>query len=254
MKHLILIAGIILFNNGALQAQENKAGYFKNELTHFEFSAAGNGASNVFSVSWNRLHAVTKNKKFSVGYGLRFNSHFGTGNFITAPSKLTSGAENPFVIFYDDKPENFDTIGIDHFWVNSLNACIYLNYAFNSKWEIAFNIDAAGLSFGKSTTADYNSSKRNATSPMAENKQAARPSPFNLLLVSDNDIGSLNSEIKIKYYFRDQWALNVGGTFIFAEYTTGNKLFLNNDRFRQKSFIPMLGITYSPFRKTHHEK
>jgi hypothetical protein len=83
---------------------------------------------------------------------------------------------------------------------------------------------------------------------VASNKQEAKPINLNALLISDNDIGSLNSEIKIKYYFKPNWAINFGGTFIFAEYTTANKLFKDNDRFRQKTFMPMIGICYTPFK------
>jgi len=75
-------------------------------------------------------------KKFRIGYGIRFNSNNGSGNFITAPAELTSGVESPLVIFSDDKLENFDTIGISSFNVNSLNASIYLNYAFTKNGKL----------------------------------------------------------------------------------------------------------------------
>jgi hypothetical protein len=127
---------------------------------------------------------------------------------------------------------------------NSLNASIYLNYAFTKKWEVEFNIDAIGFSFGNAVNAQYQSSKRTVESI----NQTASPTSFNLLLISDNDLGNLNSEIKIKYYFRTNWAINIGGTFIFNEFTTSNKLFKDNDRFRQKSFVPMIGISYTPFK------
>jgi hypothetical protein len=225
--------------------QKSETNFFKNGMNNYGLAAASNGTVNVFSISWDHQHAVTKNKKFRIGYGLRFNSNFGKGDFRTAPSKLTSGVESPLVIFADDKPDNFDTISINNFAVNSLNASIHLNYDFNQKWQVEFNIDAVGFSFGKAVSADYNSSKN---APF-NNKQEAKPTSYNLLLISDNDIGSLNSEIKIKYFFKPNWAINLGGTFIFAEYTTSNKLFKENDRFRQKTFMPMIGISYNPFNK-----
>ncbi len=249
MKKIIFICTLLVLAATLCKGQDTKPSYFKNGLNNYELGLSSNGEANIIDLGWNHLHPVTKNKKFKIGYGIRFTGNFGKGAFITAPAKLTSGTESPLVIFADDKLENFDTIGVSSFNVNSINASIHLNYAFTNKWEIEFNIDAIGFSFGNSVTADYNSSKRNTSNPMADSKQTAKPSPFNLLLVSDNDIGSLNSEIKIKYYFRNQWALNVGGTFIFAEYTTANKLYKDNDRFRQKTFVPMIGISYSPFKK-----
>ena len=248
MKKIFVTISVFLINTLLIFGQEKAPGYFKNGLNNYGIAVATDGAGNALSFNWNHQHYVSIHKKFSIGYGIRFNSNFGKGDFRTAPSKLTSGVESPLVIFADDKLENFDTISINNFAVNSLNASIHLNYAFTKKWEVEFNIDAIGFSFGSNVTADYNSSKRLTTSPVLSTKQEAKPTSLNALLISDNDIGSLNSEIKIKYYFKPNWALNFGGTFIFAEYTTNNKLFKDNDRFRQKSFMPMIGISYSPFR------
>ncbi|MFZ4796907.1 MAG: hypothetical protein ACOYMA_05400 [Bacteroidia bacterium] len=249
MKKIIIVFSILLINFSIVFGQEKAPNYFKNGLNNYGIAVASNESSSAVSINWNHQHFVNKNKKFSIGYGIRFNSNFGKGDFRTAPSKLTSGVESPLVIFADDKPENFDTISVNNFAVNSLNASIHLNYAFTKKWEVEFNIDAVGFSFGNNVIADYNSSKRLTTNPVLNTKQEAKPTSLNALLISDNDIGSLNSEIKIKYFFKPNWALNFGGTFIFAEYTTTNKLFKENDRFRQKSFMPMIGISYSPFRK-----
>lgn len=249
MKKTFLTLSILLLNIAIIFGQEKAPNYFKNGSNNYGIAVASDGAGNALSINWNHQHYVIKNKKFSIGYGIRFNSNFGKGDFRTAPSKLTSGVESPLVIFADDKLENFDTISINNFAVNSLNASIHLNYAFSQKWEVEFNIDAIGFSFGSNVTADYNSSKRFTSNPAFSNKQEAKPTSFNLLLISDNDIGSLNSEIKIKYFLKPNWALNFGGTFIFAEYTTTNKLFKENDRFRQKSFMPMIGVSYNPFRK-----
>ncbi|MES2690878.1 MAG: hypothetical protein V4658_10780, partial [Bacteroidota bacterium] len=164
-----------------------------------------------------------------------------------APSRLTSGEQSPLVIFSDNKLQNFDTISFSSYNTNSLNISIHLNYAISPRFDIEFNIDAAGLSFGSARTADYNSSKR-AQSPDKNTKQNARPTPFNALLISDNDIGNLNSEIFVKYWFNPRWAVKAGGTFVFAEYTTDNELFLNNDRFRNKVFLGMIGLSFSPYR------
>lgn len=247
MKKIILLLSIIIIAiSWCFGKNNNNVSYFKNGLNNFDLNASGNSTSSVFAFGANHLHAVTKNKKFRIGYGIRFNSNNGSGNFITAPAKLTSGVESPLVIFSDDKLENFDTIGISSFNVNSLNASIHLNYAFNKKWEVEFNIDAIGFSFGNAVNAQYQSSKRTIENV----NQTANPTAFNLLLISDNDLGNLNSEIKIKYYFRSNWAINFGGTFIFTEFTTSNKLFKDNDRFRQKLFVPMIGVSYSPFKNT----
>lgn len=243
MKKIILSTLAVVCTLG-VRAQTN---YFKTN-SFYDFSLATNGNQLAGAIAWNHLHGIGKSKKFRVGYGLRFTSGFGgKTNFITAPAKLTSGTTGPGVIFSENIPANFDTLTFNNYQVNALNFAIYLNYAFSPKLEVEFNIDAVGLSFGSEQTADYNSSKR-LLSPNTDVKQSAKPTSFNALLISDNDIGTLNSEILIKYWLSSNWALKAGGSFIFTEYTTNNQLYLNNDRFRNKAFLPMLGIVYTPQR------
>ncbi len=226
-----------------------ETGYFK-QNNSYDLSLSSNLSQHVGALGWSHLHGIGKGKKrFSIGYGLRLNSSFGgKKDFITAPGKLTSGVESPLIIFSEYIPGNFDTLSFSHYNTNSLNAVIHLNYAILHNLNVEFNIDALGFSFGKAQTADYTTTKR-LQSPNTSEKQAAKPTPFNVLLVSDNDIGNLNSEILAKYWFNPHWAVKAGGTFIFSEYTTTNKLFLDNTRFRNKAFMPMIGISYSPFRE-----
>ena len=231
-----------------LAAQEEDSSYFQ-QHNYYNLTFSTNGSQHAGALAWNHQHGVGKSKKLSIGYGIRLTSQLGKhANFITAPSSLTTvGGSGPLVIFNENIPGNFDTIHLASYNVNSLNLSIHLNYAFNVKWEAEFNIDALGFSFGAAQNADYNSTKR-LQSPNQNTVQPASPTTLNALLISDNDIGSLNSEILLKYWFKPQWAIKVGGTFIFAEYTTDNQLFLNNDRFRNKAFMGMIGISYSPYR------
>lgn len=241
MKNLSLFS-LALLTVYFANAQSN---YFKTN-SFYDVSIASNGNQFAGAIAWNHLHGVGKNKKFSVGYGLRFTSGFGgKTDFITAPAKLTSGSTGPGVLFNEIIPANLDTLSFGSYQANTLNAAIYLNYAFSSKWEVEFNIDAVGFTFGAAQTADYNSSKR-LLSPNNSVKQEAKLTGFNALLISDNDLGTLNSEILVKYWFKQNWAIKAGGSFLFTEYTTSNPLFLNNDRFRNKAFLPMIGIVYTP--------
>jgi hypothetical protein len=72
----------------------------------------------------------------------------------------------------------------------------------------------------------------------------------NLLLVSDNDIGSLNSEFYARYKFNSRWSAKAGLGFVFTEYTTTvnaqtTPSGLQNSRFRNKAAGLMLGVNYS---------
>jgi len=227
--------------------QTQTSAQFLKENNFFDASFSTLGSQSALSANYHHLHGLGKAKKFSVGYGVRFTSNYGKKvDFITAPAKLTSGSTGLGVIFTENKLENFDTLSLAKYAVNTLNLSIHLNYKFHPKWDVEFNIDALGFSFGKQQTADYLSSKR-LSSPNQDTKQKVKPTSFNLLLVSDNDLGSLNSEILLHYWFKPKWTLKLGASFVFAEYTSENKLFLDNNRFRNKALMGMFGITYSPF-------
>jgi hypothetical protein len=177
---------------------------------------------------------------------VRFGSQFGNNlNFATAPAILTSKREGPQVFFLETFNENIDKLFISSSQVNSLNASINLQYTFKNKLDIGFNIDAVGFSFGKEISGTYIDNQ----SPVLLNgsQQTAKPTTLNALLISDNDIGSLNSELYARYWFNKKWAIKAGVSFYFTEYTTNNKLRLENDRWRNKILMGMIGVTYNPF-------
>ncbi|MFN3840459.1 MAG: hypothetical protein ACK4RF_07110, partial [Cyclobacteriaceae bacterium] len=134
--------------------------------------------------------------------------------------------------------ENIDTVLIGNPQVNSLNLFINLRYAFNEKVHVGFNIDAIGVSIGGSAQGTY------LDFPIGSVTNA-NPATFNLLLISDNDKGSLNSEFYIKYFFSKRWAAKAAAQFHFTEYITDTEVQQfpePNDRFRNKSLLFAAGI------------
>jgi hypothetical protein len=246
MKITLIIAAIILVFLNSIFAQESteiKHGYKYNN--NFDLALATNGNQSLGALSWVHFYAVNKNKNFKIGYGIRFNSQVGKNlNYETAPSKLTSKQSGPQVLFSKIYTENIDTFYVSKAQSNFLNLSINLQYSIKEKFDIGFNIDAIGFSFGGKTTGKY-------VAYQATNNgstQTAAPTPINLLLVSDNDLGALNSELYFRYWFNKKWAIKTGASFAFTEYTTENKLRLDNNRWRNKSLMGMIGITFSPFR------
>jgi hypothetical protein len=75
MKKIILLLSILIIAISWCFGQDNNVSYFKNGLNNFDLNASGNSTSSVFAFDVNHLHAVTKNKKFRMGYGIRFNSN-----------------------------------------------------------------------------------------------------------------------------------------------------------------------------------
>jgi len=244
-KTILSFFAIICIGNGLLKAQENtelKKGFKYNN--NFDLSVAANSNQFVGAISWVHFVPTGKKQKFKIGYGARFNSQFGTNlDYATAPAILTSKQRGPQVLFSEIFNENVDTLFVSSSQVNSFNASINLQYTFKNKLDVGFNIDAIGFSFGKGVTGTYLDNQ----SILNGSLQPAKPTGLNALLTSDNDIGSLNSELYARYWFNKKWAIKAGVSFYFTEYTTTTKLRLENDRWRNKSLMGMIGITYNPF-------
>lgn len=248
MKTKYWITGLALLIASAAFSQETATTPAKGYKYNNNFDAAFAAGNQEFStaLSWVHFHGVGKKQKFKIGYGVRYTGYTGKNkNYITAPAKLTSGQTGPQVLFTDINAANYDTINFANSQHNAINLSINLQYSFTSKFELGFNIDAVGFTFGGSQTGKFISS---ANTPAFDVPQTAKPTTLNALLISDNDIGSLNSELYARYWITNKLAIRAGLSFLFTEYTTNNKLVQNNDRWRYKSLTPMLGITYSPFR------
>ncbi|MDI9341654.1 MAG: hypothetical protein QM534_13875 [Sediminibacterium sp.] len=246
MKYSLTTFLLVLSLTTSINAQETstgKTGYKYNN--NFDLALSSAGAQSSGALSWVKFHSITKKGRFKLGYGLRFTSQFGKDlNYTTAPAILTSKQTGPQVLFSETFPENIDTLVVPSSQNNALNISVNLQYTIKEKFDIGFNIDAIGVSFGGRTTGKYMAYQ----STDKGTQQSAKPTSYNLLLVSDNDIGMLNSELYFRYWFNQRWAIRAGATFLFTEYTTDKKLRLNNDRWRNKSLMGLVGITFSPFR------
>ena len=207
------------------------------------------GASSFSSAfAWSHTYPIGKKNRFKLGYGIRMSNFFGADlDFRTSPAKYTSGKSSIAALFANDIPVNIDTVRISSAQVNSINLGIYLNYllpTFKNKLELGVNIDAIGFSLGNEQSGIYNGQN-----------VSAKPTGFNLLLISDSDLGSLNSEWYVSYWVSKKVAVQFGYTFIFSEYTTDTKIqqipnsIDKNDRFRHKAGQIMLGLKFSPFKK-----
>lgn len=222
-------------------AQPKDQWWRKNNLAEISLSVGEKELSS--SLNMHHLHGIGSKSNFKIGYGLRFSTYFGQDKqYITAPARLTSGEEGPQVLFAENIEANFDTVQITYPQVNFCNLFIIIQYTFFKKIDLGFNIDAVGFSFGGKQDGGYYSSK-NPTSSFTAN-QVAIPTFFNLLLVGDNDIGSLNSELFLRYRFSENWGVKAGFCYLFTEYTTENQLRLQNDRFRFKSSMALIGMSY----------
>jgi hypothetical protein len=231
---------VIAINTQA-QNEDQKGFKFNNSIDFSLFAGPKQYGAALSAVHFVNVKAI---KNFKIGYGIRLTSQFGNKlNYTTAPAILTSKQRGPQVFFSEVYPENIDTFYVSSSQVNALNLSINLQYNLSKKLEVGFNIDAIGFSFGKGISGNYKSYQDITNTAL----QSAKPTSFNLLLISDNDIGSLNSELYFRYWCNKKIGVKFGATFLFTEYSTANKLRLDNDRWRNKSLMALLGITFNPF-------
>lgn len=195
--------------------------------------AVGQGAS--LGAAYTRLKSVSKDNRLKIGFGARLTTFYASNrDFLTAPAKLTTGKQGPAVFFADIIPENIDTIQVSNASVCYINLKVGLQYTFR-RIDLGADIDLIGGTFGV---------KREAT--FRNQNLRAKPTNFNILLIGDNDRGSLNSEVYLRYWLNYRLAIRTGISYQFIEYKTASPI-ASNDRFRTKVAMPFIAITYSPF-------
>lgn len=242
MKNIIVILSFSIISF-AVSAQE-----FKDSYKTFDLAISGGSGVFAPAVSFTQMYGIGKSKRFKLGYGIRLTSFFKQNlEARTAPAKFTSGSSSFGALFADDIVSNIDTLYLPKSQVNSLNVSINLQYALTRKLEIGFNIDATGYSFGADQTGELISKKNKRKFADGSTTSSATPAGLNLLLVSDSDLGNLNSEVYARYWVTEKIGIRVGTSFLFTEYTSNKKVTLpdgQNNRWRYKSLTPMIAVSY----------
>jgi hypothetical protein len=251
-KKLVLVVCIFICIRTTFAQDSLKTKSYKYN-NYFDLAISGKKEQFAIAASWSHLHGIGKGKKrFKIGYGTRFTSYFGTNRYYTtAPAEYINPVQNLETIATEPIDENIDTIAIASPQVNLFNLTINLQYTIKKRLDIGFNIDAIGFSFGSQKKAYVISSSYDSGQ---KSEVYASPTAFNLLLTSNNDLGSLNSEFYLRYWVTPKLAIKGGFTFLFTEYTTDTELSFNNgtivnDRYRFKSGLAMMAISWRPFVK-----
>lgn len=244
-KVVLLIFITICIDTGEAMAQEYR---YNNYL---DLAVSGSSGRISGALSWSHLHGIgKKERRLNVGYGLRFTSFVAANKFYTtAPAKYTSPVQSVATIFSETIAANIDTVTTATAVTNSLNAALFIHYRIARRWFAGVNIDVVGFSFGPKKTFNVISG---SFDPGQAPVQMGSPTSFNLLLTSDNDIGSLNSEFYMQYWITARIGARLGYTFLFSEYRTDVRLSFNdgeivNDRYRYKAGMALLAVTFKPF-------
>ncbi len=234
-KALLIVLALAAFTGSHAQFSYPK----KTTTADVALSAIGGFSG---ALSYQQFYGIGKANRFKVGWGVRLTSFVGKDlDYITAPARLTSGETGPQVLFVENVLSNLDTLKLPRSQTNALNLAIHLEYSFR-KLDLGFNIDAIGATFGAEQTGTFLA--KSTDSRLSGTQQSAKPTVFNLLLVSDNDLGSLNSELYARYWISPKTGIRLGASFQFTEYTTSQNLTFENDRFRNKILMPFVAISF----------
>ena len=237
---LYLFLSVITFN---LSAQ----GLDKTYKT-FDLAVGSGGGGFSPALSFTQSWGLGKSNRFKIGYVVRATSYFGgKADFRTAPARFTSGKSSFAALMADDIVANIDTFRVNSFQTNALNIGIILQYALSNKLEIGVNIDATGKTWGGTVTGDLISKRNKRKFQDGSTSSPSNPETYNFLLVSDSDIGSLNSEIYARYWVTNKIGIRAGVSYQFVELTTEKKVEINgrlNDTWRLKSTMPIVAVSY----------
>jgi hypothetical protein len=219
---------LVLFASGVVLAQDPAKSRLSADL------GLSIGAQQYGGHAWlSNMHFLGAKRKIGIGYGIRWNSYFGTDqNFTSAPPEFAG------------KEDKEGTLTVANAQIHSLNLAIFLQYNITSKLEAGFNIDAIGFSFGGEQASAFAPPGTGTSSTAA---YLAKPTSTNLLLIGANDTGSLYSEFFAKYKVSDRLAIKAAFSYYFLEYTTNTPIAANdnNDRFRNSASMVGLGVSYT---------
>lgn len=237
---LYLFLSFITFNISAQGLDKS----YKN----IDLALSGRGSGFSPALSFSQLWGIGKSNRFKIGYVVRVTSYFGgAADFRTAPAKFTSGTSSFAALAADDIVANIDTFRVKSFQTNAVNIGIVLQYALSNKLEVGINIDATGKTWGSTVSGDLISTRNKRKFQDGSTTSSSNPETYNFLLISDSDIGSLNSEIYARYWVTDKIGIRAGASFQFVELTTEKKVEIGgrlNDTWRYKALMPMVAISY----------
>lgn len=230
----ILIVAICIIAMGKTYAQNESNQEVKNSFkTNYfaDLSLGSNGESNIGSLSFGHLWGLGKRKQWRLGYGLRLSSYIGSKNrnYVSA---------NPDFYQVDAKT---DTVVIKNPQQNNFTIFITGTYRIKNRFELGFNLDLLGYSFGGSQTATFLGN--NSAQPIATNVSA---SFANVTIYDKYDIGFVKSEFMAGYWLNDKWMARLGFSTFITEYRTDIELQKDNKRFKAFDILPFIAIRYSP--------
>ncbi len=196
---------------------------------------------------YNQYLKIDRRGLLQIGWGLRA-SHF-RGNdldFTTAPTHLTKGKTGFAALTAPTILRQIDTLQM-RARITSFNFNLSAQVSLFGYLDIGANADILGVAFGTRRAGYYLGSKgynKIDSLNLHQTYQQARPTPASLLWLGDNKIGNLNTEVYTRIHITPRVGVKVSYLFNTNEYRTSQPLVDDNHRFRFRSQMIFVGLTF----------
>ncbi len=207
------------------------------------------------SVSSGQLYtaAVAYQRIYDVGLigGLRLGwiaraTHASKDNSVyeTAPANIRRGKSDWLSgLTASEVSKNIDDLKVENTQATFAGIGYVLEYQATQSFCFGHSLDVFGFTYGPDSEATYTPNpERGSSTPVTRTR--AKPTSRNILLLGDNDIGSLNSDFYVSYRITKDYSIRAGLAYTFVEYKTEQKFDFGNDRFRFKSSGLLVAVKY----------
>lgn len=171
-----------------------------------------------------------------VGWGIRGVHTNGKNiDFTTAPANLTQ------------KSSTIDTLQMPRAVITNFNFTVGVQFSILNRLDIGVNTDLIGLALGGKRTGTYLASAGyNSIDSLNLHKtaQMATPTFLGLQWFANKQVGNLNNEVYARLYISQRLGIKVGYIFNTTEYLTQKALLDDNRRFRSRTQMIQVGITF----------
>lgn len=184
---------------------------------------------------------------FQIGWGGKLSHVRGNDlDFTTAPARLTKEKTGLSGLNGTTLLRNIDTLQISA-GITSFNFSLSAQISLFGRIDLGASADILGLAFGTRRAGYYSGSKgfsKIDSLNVHQTYQQARPTPVSIQLLGDNTIGNLNTELYARLHITPRVGLKVSYLFTTNEYQTTRILVDDNRRFRFRSEMIFIGLTF----------
>ncbi|MFN8345766.1 MAG: hypothetical protein U0X91_12210 [Spirosomataceae bacterium] len=213
----------------------------------YEIGVGWNDKAVLINGQYHQYLKIDRRGFLQVGWGLGASHLRGRElDFTTAPAQLTKGKTGFAALNAPTLLRQIDTLQMKT-GITSFNFAISAQLSLFERVDLGANVDLLGFALGARRAGLYLSSKgynKVDSLNLHRTYQQARPARFNFLLLGDNTRGNLNTELYARIHIVPQVSLKISYLFTTGEYRTEQLLTDDNRRFRYRSPLLFVGLTF----------